>query len=49
MAASTGKSVYEGKISNKGAQVVQAPFAQSKGPANKVIKGKNCRTGKGGK
>ena len=40
---------YEGKITNKGAQEVKAPYAQSEGKKPKVITGGDLRTGKKGK
>ncbi len=40
---------YEGKITNKGAQMVKAPFAQPAGKDPKVKTGGDLRVGKKGK
>ncbi len=45
---STGNG-YIGKISNKGAQVVEAPIPQSAAKKGVVSKGKDLRGGKNGK
>ena len=40
---------YAGKITNKGAQEVKAPYAQAEGKQPKVVTGGDLRTGKKGK
>ena len=45
---SKGKG-YEGKVSNKGAQKVEAPISQAPAKKGKTNKGKDLRSGNGGK
>lgn len=42
------KNGYCGKITNKGAQVVKAPYAQSKTKGTKVKTGEDLRAKNGG-
>ena len=40
------ESKYAGKISNKGSQMVKAPYAQEAGKTSKVVKGDDLRAKK---